>query len=251
MNQPQDLTDDVALVTGATRGIGRAILLELAGRGARVIGTATSESGAEAIRAALAERGYAGTGMVLDVADPEQITSVVQQITQDHGTPTILVNNAGITRDNLFMRMKDEEWETILATNLSSVFRVSKACVRGMMKAKRGRIINIGSIVGVTGNAGQVNYAAAKSGVSGLSKSLARELASRGITVNMVAPGFIQTDMTAAMTEEQRAALTQNIPLERLGQPEDIAAAVGFLASPAAGWITGETLHVNGGMHME
>lgn len=246
----QELAGEIALVTGASRGIGRAVLLELASRGASVVGTATSASGAEAITQAIGEGGHTGHGVRLDVTEREEIDACVRDVGEKLGPPTILVNNAGITRDNLFMRMKDEEWDALLETNLSSVYRLSRACVRGMMKARRGRIINIGSVVGTTGNPGQANYAAAKAGVLGLSKSLARELASRGITVNVVAPGFVETDMTAAMTEEQRSSLLAGIPLERLGQPEDIAAAVAFLASPAAGWITGETLHVNGGMYM-
>ena len=245
-----DLQQDIALVTGASRGIGRAILEALGRHGASVIGTATSDGGAEAIQQRLEELGLQGTGMALDVTDPGQVSDVVTAVGQSYGAPTILVNNAGVTRDNLIMRMKDEEWEELIDTNLSSVYRMSKACLRGMMKARRGRIINIGSVVGATGNAGQGNYAAAKAGISGLTKSMARELGTREITVNMVAPGFVETDMTAAMSEEQRSALIANVPLERLGKPEDIAAAVAFLASPAASYITGETLHVNGGMYM-
>nr|WP_274519802.1 MULTISPECIES: 3-oxoacyl-ACP reductase FabG [unclassified Halorhodospira] len=240
----------IALVTGASRGIGQAVLESLGRAGATVIGTATSEQGAEGIRQRLSEAGLMGTGMALDVTDSEQIAEVLGAIGRDFGAPTILVNNAGITRDNLLMRMKDDEWDQIIDTNLSSVYRMSKACLRGMMKARGGRIINIGSVVGAMGNAGQANYSAAKAGIMGLTKSMARELGARNITVNTVAPGFIETDMTAAMSEEQRAALIGNVPLERLGSPEDIAAAVTFLASPSAGYITGETLHVNGGMHM-
>nr|WP_207189810.1 3-oxoacyl-ACP reductase FabG [Halorhodospira halophila] len=240
----------IALVTGASRGIGQAVLESLGRAGATVIGTATSEQGAEGIRQRLSEAGLMGTGMALDVTDSEQIAEVLGAIGRDFGAPTILVNNAGITRDNLLMRMKDDEWDQIMDTNLSSVYRMSKACLRGMMKARGGRIINIGSVVGAMGNAGQANYSAAKAGIMGLTKSMARELGARNITVNTVAPGFIETDMTAAMSEEQRAALIGNVPLERLGSPEDIAAAVTFLASPSAGYITGETLHVNGGMHM-
>nr|WP_207161035.1 3-oxoacyl-ACP reductase FabG [Halorhodospira halophila] len=240
----------IALVTGASRGIGRAVLEALGQAGATVIGTATSDQGAEAIRQRLAEAGLQGTGMALDVTDSEQVGEVVTAIGRDFGAPTILVNNAGITRDNLLMRMKDDEWDQIIDTNLSSVYRMSKACLRGMMKARGGRIINIGSVVGAMGNAGQANYSAAKAGIMGLTKSMARELGARNITVNTVAPGFIETDMTAAMSEDQRAALIGNVPLERLGSPEDIAAAVTFLASPSAGYITGETLHVNGGMYM-
>ncbi|MCG5539817.1 MULTISPECIES: 3-oxoacyl-ACP reductase FabG [unclassified Halorhodospira] len=250
MHGKDDLQGQIALVTGASRGIGQAVLESLGRAGATVIGTATSEQGAEGIRQRLSEAGLMGTGMALDVTDSEQIAEVLGAIGRDFGAPTILVNNAGITRDNLLMRMKDDEWDQIIDTNLSSVYRMSKACLRGMMKARGGRIINIGSVVGAMGNAGQANYSAAKAGIMGLTKSMARELGARNITVNTVAPGFIETDMTAAMSEEQRAALIGNVPLERLGSPEDIAAAVTFLASPSAGYITGETLHVNGGMHM-
>ncbi len=250
MHGKDDLQGQIALVTGASRGIGRAVLEALGRSGATVIGTATSEQGAEGIRQRLSEAGLQGTGMALDVTDSEQIGEVLASIGRDFGAPTILVNNAGITRDNLLMRMKDDEWDQIIDTNLSSVYRMSKACLRGMMKARGGRIINIGSVVGAMGNAGQANYSAAKAGIMGLTKSMARELGARNITVNTVAPGFIETDMTAAMSEDQRAALIGNVPLERLGSPEDIAAAVSFLASPAAGYITGETLHVNGGMYM-
>ncbi|MCC3750344.1 MAG: 3-oxoacyl-ACP reductase FabG [Halorhodospira halophila] len=250
MHGKDDLQGHIALVTGASRGIGQAVLESLGRTGATVIGTATSEQGAEGIRQRLSEAGLMGTGMALDVTDSEQIAEVLGAIGRDFGAPTILVNNAGITRDNLLMRMKDDEWDQIIDTNLSSVYRMSKACLRGMMKARGGRIINIGSVVGAIGNAGQANYSAAKAGIMGLTKSMARELGARNITVNTVAPGFIETDMTAAMSEEQRAALIGNVPLERLGSPEDIAAAVTFLASPSAGYITGETLHVNGGMHM-
>jgi len=246
----KSLENEVALVTGASRGIGRAVAMELGRRGAKVVGTATSQKGAEAITAALAEAGWVGEGMVLDVTDSDSIDAAMEQIQAKFGTPTILVNNAGITRDNLLMRMKDEEWDAILNTNLSSVYRLSKAVLRGMMKLRRGRIVNIASVVGLAGNAGQANYAAAKAGVIGFSKSLAREVGSRGITVNTVAPGFIDTDMTRALSEEQRSALLGQIPLGRLGQPEEIAAAVAFLASPEAGYITGETLSVNGGMYM-
>ena len=241
------LQGEIALVTGASRGIGKAIARELAVRGATVGGTATSEAGAEAISEYLGEQ---GRGMVLDVTDPASIEAVVKAINDDFGAVTILVNNAGITRDMLMMRMKDEDWEVVIQTNLTSIFRVSRACMRGMMKARRGRIVNIGSVVGSTGNPGQVNYAAAKAGILGLTKSMARELGSRGITVNTVAPGFIDTDMTRELSDEQREALTGQIPLGRLGQPEDIAHAVAFLASDEAGYITGETLHVNGGMFM-
>ncbi|MBD3754628.1 MAG: 3-oxoacyl-ACP reductase FabG [Gammaproteobacteria bacterium] len=244
------LTGQVALVTGASRGIGKAIALDLAAQGAIVIGTATSESGAQSISDYLAEAGAKGTGKCLNVTSVEMIGEVLEQITQEFGVPTILVNNAGITRDNLLMRMKDEEWDDIIQTNLNSVYRMSKACLRGMMKAKGGRIINIASVVGVMGNAGQTNYAAAKAGIIGFSKSLAREVGTRNITVNTIAPGFIDTDMTRALPEEQRAALTTQIPLNRLGQPEDIAKAVTFLAGEGGSYITGQTLNVNGGMYM-
>jgi 3-oxoacyl-[acyl-carrier protein] reductase len=238
---------DVALVTGASRGIGRAIAEALAAQGAKVIGTATTDSGAEAISAYLGDQ---GVGLAMDVSNPDSVAAGIAAIEKDHGTITILVNNAGITRDNLLMRMKDDEWQSIMDTNLSSIYRLSKAVLRGMMKARRGRIISITSVVGAMGNAGQTNYAAAKAGVMGFSKSLAREVGSRGITVNTVAPGFIDTDMTRALPEEQRAALAQQIPLGRLGGVEDVAAAVAYLASPAAAYVTGQTLHVNGGMYM-
>ncbi len=244
------LTGKVAFVTGASRGIGKAIALELAAQGAIVIGTATSESGADNISAYLKEAGVQGAGRCLNVTDGEMITSVLADVTKTFGVPTILVNNAGITRDNLLMRMKDDEWDDIIQTNLSSVFRMSKACLRGMMKAKGGRIINIASVVGVMGNAGQTNYAAAKAGIIGFSKSLAREVGTRNITVNTIAPGFIDTDMTRGLPEEQRAALTQQIPLSRLGSPEDIAKSVSFLAGESGAYITGQTLNVNGGMYM-
>jgi len=245
-----ELKGEVALVTGASRGIGKAIAHRLGQMGATVIGTATSESGAETIGDALKEAGLEGAGMALDVTDAESVASVIAAIQDQFGAPTILVNNAGITRDNLMMRMKDEEWDSIIETNLTSVYRVTKACLRGMMKARKGRIISISSVVGAAGNAGQTNYAAAKAGVIGFSKSLAREVGPRGVTVNVVAPGFIDTDMTRALPEAQREALLGQIPANRLGQPEEIAAAVGFLASPGAGYMTGETLHVNGGMYM-
>ncbi|BCN93056.1 beta-ketoacyl-ACP reductase [Thiomicrorhabdus immobilis] len=244
------LTGKVAFVTGASRGIGKAIALDLAAQGATVIGTATSDKGAEAISAYLAEAGAKGAGRCLNVTDADAITDVLADVTKEFGVPTILVNNAGITRDNLLMRMKDEEWDDIMQTNLTSVFRMSKACLRGMMKAKGGRIINIASVVGVMGNAGQTNYAAAKAGIIGFSKSLAREVGARNITVNTIAPGFIDTDMTKALPEEQRAALTTQIPLQSLGQPEDIAKAVTFLAGDGGAYITGQTLNVNGGMYM-
>jgi 3-oxoacyl-[acyl-carrier protein] reductase len=246
-----NLEGQVALVTGASRGIGKAIAQELARLGAVVIGTATSQSGADAISAYLADvRPGAGRGMVLDVNDAERCNSIVADIQKECGSLSILVNNAGITQDQLAMRMKDEEWDAVIATNLTSVARLSRAVLRGMMKARHGRIINITSVVGVAGNPGQMNYAAAKAGVAGMSRALAREIGSRNITVNCVAPGFIDTDMTRALDQDQVSALLQQIPLARLGQPEDIAAAVAFLASPQAGYITGSTLHVNGGMHM-
>lgn len=245
-----ELAQDIALVTGASRGIGRAIAQELARRGATVIGTATSEAGAQGIAQWLAESGGKGRGAVLDVADPASIDALLKDVEAREGAPSILVNNAGITRDNLLLRMKNEEWDDILATNLGSVFRMSKGVLRGMMKARRGRIISIASVVGVMGNAGQTNYAAAKAGIIGFSKSLAREVGSRGITVNVVAPGFIATDMTAKLPAEQKQQLAAQVALGRLGTPEDIAHAVAFLASPQASYITGETLHVNGGMYM-
>ena len=244
------LENEIAFVSGASRGIGKEIALALGAQGATVIGTATSENGAENISNYLKENDIKGQGMVMNVTDQDSITDTVKAIAEGFGTPTILINNAGITRDNLVMRMKDAEWDDIMNTNLSSIFRVSRACLRGMMKAKKGRIISIASVVGLTGNAGQANYSAAKAGVIGFSKSLAREIGSRGITVNVVAPGFIDTDMTRALPEEQRNALLGQIPLGRLGSAAEIAHAVVFLASPAASYITGETLHVNGGMFM-
>jgi 3-oxoacyl-[acyl-carrier protein] reductase len=244
------LENEIALVTGASRGIGAAIADTLGKNGAVVVGTATSEAGASAISDRFKSSGINGIGKVLNVTDHNSVASVIKEIGSEFGAPTILVNNAGITRDNLMLRMKDEEWADIMETNLTSVFRVSKACLRGMMKAQRGRIINVGSVVGSSGNPGQANYAAAKAGILGFSKSLAREVGSRNITVNTVAPGFIDTDMTRELPEEQRNALLGNIPLGRLGSPDEIAKAVLFLASDAASYITGETLHVNGGMFM-
>jgi 3-oxoacyl-[acyl-carrier protein] reductase len=245
------LSGKVALVTGASRGIGRAIAVELGKAGATVAGTATSQAGADAISLAFTDAGIAGVGVALNVNDAAQVDQVVKDVTQRLGDIAILVNNAGITRDNLLLRMKDDEWDGILDTNLKSVYRLSKAVLRGMMKARAGRIINIGSVVGTTGNAGQANYAAAKAGMIGFSKSLAREIGSRNITVNCVAPGFIDTDMTRSLSEDQRKALIGQIPLGRLGAAADVAAAVLFLASPGAAYITGATLHVNGGMVMD
>jgi 3-oxoacyl-[acyl-carrier protein] reductase len=244
------LDGEIALVTGASRGIGKAVALRLGNDGATVIGTATSDAGAEKITAYLKENGITGMGVMLNVTDQTSIDSVLETITKEFGAPTILVNNAGITRDNLLMRMKQEEWDDIIDTNLTSVYRLSKACMRAMTKARKGRIISISSVVGAAGNAGQTNYAAAKAGLLGFTKSLARELGARGVTVNAVAPGFIDTDMTKALPDAQREALLTGIPLNRLGQPEEIAAAVAFLASAGAAYITGETLHVNGGMYM-
>jgi 3-oxoacyl-[acyl-carrier protein] reductase len=242
-----NLEGKIALVTGASRGIGRAIAELLVERGATVIGTATSENGAAAISDYLGEN---GKGMALNVTQLESIESVIKSINDEFGGLDILVNNAGITRDNLLMRMKDDEWTDIIDTNLSSIFRLSKTVLRGMMKKRNGRIINVGSVVGTMGNAGQTNYAAAKAGVIGFTKSMAREVASRGVTVNTVAPGFIETDMTKALNDEQRAATLAQVPAGRLGDPREIASAVAFLASPEAAYITGETLHVNGGMYM-
>jgi 3-oxoacyl-[acyl-carrier protein] reductase len=241
---------DVALVTGASRGLGQAIALELARRGVTVVGTATTESGAAGITRYLGDGGFKGRGLVLNVASQDSVDALIKDIEAREGAPLVLVNNAGITRDNLLLRMKAEEWDEIMNTNLGSIFRLSKAVLRGMMKARRGRIISIASVVGVMGNAGQTNYAAAKAGIIGFSKSLAREVGSRGITVNVVAPGFIATDMTAKLAAEQQQQLIDRVALGRLGAPEDIAHAVAFLASPQAGYITGETLHVNGGMYM-
>jgi 3-oxoacyl-[acyl-carrier protein] reductase len=240
----------VALVTGASRGIGAAIALKLARQGMMVVGTATSAAGADAIGAALAAVGLSGGGMVMNVNDAAQVDQALERIAAEFGDVAILVNNAAITRDNLLLRMKEEEWDDILSTNLKSVYRLSKQVLRGMMKARCGRIINITSVVGATGNAGQANYAAAKAGIVGFSKALAREVGSRNITVNCVAPGFIDTDMTRALPDTQRSAMIGQIPLGRLGTPDDVAAAVAFLATPEAGYITGCTLHVNGGMYM-
>lgn len=245
------LENQVALVTGASRGIGRAIAMELARRGATVVGTATSDSGAAAITDYLhALRPDAGQGALLNVNDVAESNALIETVAKNFGGPSILVNNAGITHDQLAMRMKDEEWDAVIATNLTAVARLSRAVLRSMMKAKFGRIINITSVVGSAGNAGQMNYAAAKAGVAGMSRALAREIGSRNITVNCVAPGFIDTDMTKALNETQVAALLQQIPLGRFGLPEDVAAAVAFLASDEAAYVTGSTLHVNGGMYM-
>jgi 3-oxoacyl-[acyl-carrier protein] reductase len=244
------LAGEFALITGATRGIGRAIALELGKRGARVAGTATTEAGAQAIDAYLAEAGITGRGLVLNVADAGAVEACFKAVEAAEGTPSILVNNAGITRDGLLMRMSADDWQAVLETDLGAVYRTCKAVMRGMMKARRGRIVNIASVIGVMGNAGQTNYAAAKAGMIGFSKSLAREVGSRNITVNVVAPGFIVTDMTDALGEAQKTSLLAQVPLGRLGSPADIATAVAFLAGPEAAYITGETLHVNGGMYM-
>lgn len=244
------LEQEIALVTGASRGIGQAIALELGRRGAQVIGTATTDTGAQAITGTLAAENVRGRGMVLDVTRTDSIDRLIKQVNDEYGAPTILVNNAGITRDNLLMRLKEDDWDAVINTNLSSVYRLSKACLRGMMKAKRGRVINVASVVGLTGNPGQANYAAAKAGILGFTKSLAREVGSRNITANTVAPGFIDTDMTRALPDDQRRKLLESIPLGRLGDVEDIAHAVAFLASAEGGYISGETLNVNGGMYM-
>ncbi|RRJ84703.1 3-oxoacyl-ACP reductase FabG [Aestuariirhabdus litorea] len=245
-----NLNGKIALVTGASRGIGQAIALQLGKLGATVVGTATSDAGAEKIAATLAENGVTGTGMTLDVCDDQSIDTLIKAITEQFGAPLILVNNAGITQDNILMRMKDAQWDDVISTNLSSIYKLSKACLRGMTKARWGRIINISSVVGSMGNLGQTNYAAAKAGVEGFSRSLAREIGSRGITVNSVAPGFIDTDMTKDLPEDHKTHLLAQIPAARLGKPEEIAAAVAFLASEGGGYVTGETLHVNGGMYM-
>jgi 3-oxoacyl-[acyl-carrier protein] reductase len=244
------LAGKVALVTGASRGIGQAIALELGRMGATVIGTATSAAGADQIGATLAQAGCAGRGAVLDVADPAGVEPLVDALAKAEGAPLILVNNAGITRDNLALRMKPEEWQAVIETNLAGVFRMSQAVLRGMTRARWGRIVNVTSVVGSMGNAGQANYAAAKAGVAGMSRALAQEIGSRGITVNCVAPGFIDTDMTRALSADQTAAMKQRIALGRFGEVSEVAAAVGFLCSPSAGYITGTTLHVNGGMYM-
>ena len=244
-----DLSGKIVLVTGASRGIGQAIALSLGGAGATIIGTATSEKGADAISATLKAKGLSGEGMALNVTDNDQIAEVMKNITDNYGAVDILVNNAGITRDNLLMRMKEDEWDDIMNTNLKSVYKMSKAVLRGMMKKREGRIISIASVVGAMGNAGQTNYAAAKAGIMGFTKSLAREVGARGITVNCVAPGFIKTDMTDSLPEEQKDALSKQIPMGRLGSVEEIASSVLFLASDAGAYITAQTLHVNGGMY--
>ena len=240
----------IVLVTGATRGIGRAIALRLGSEGATIVGTATSEAGAKSITEYLREANIAGSGMVLNVTDPDSIEAVVAETESIYGAPSILVNNAGITRDNLLIRMKDDDWDDIISTNLTPIYKLSKRCLRAMTKARSGRIITITSVVGVMGNAGQTNYAAAKAGVIGFSKSLAREVGARGITVNAVAPGFIDTDMTSSLADEHKTVLLSQVPIKRLGTPEEIAGAVSYLASDDAAYITGETIHVNGGMYM-
>lgn len=250
MTDKKLLEGEVALITGASRGIGEAIAMALGEAGATVVGTATTEAGANAISERFKASGFTGIGMVLNVTDPELVTSTVKAVGEMYGNPSILVNNAGITRDNLLMRMKEDEWNSIIDTNLSSIFRLSKACLRGMMKARHGRVINIGSVVGSSGNPGQTNYSAAKAGMLGFTKAMAREVGSRGITVNAIAPGLIDTDMTRELPQEQRDALLANIPLNRLGSAQEIASTVVFLASAGAAYITGETLHVNGGMYM-
>jgi 3-oxoacyl-[acyl-carrier protein] reductase len=244
------LKDQIALVTGSSRGIGQAVALELGRQGAFVIGTATSAKGLRSIEMTLNDHGIAGKALVLDVADPQSVASVTQTLAAEEHMPTILVNNAGITRDNVLVRMSEEEWSSVINTNLTSVYRLCKAYLRAMMKARNGRIINMTSVVGLSGNAGQVNYAAAKAGIIGLTRALAREVASRGITVNAVAPGFIDTDMTSNLSDRQRSAILEQIPLNRLGQTSEVAAAVAFLASPAAAYITGEVVNINGGMYM-
>jgi 3-oxoacyl-[acyl-carrier protein] reductase len=250
MSNNQSLTGEIVIVTGASRGIGKTIALALGAQGATVVGTATSDKGAEAITKYLSESSIKGKGMMLNVTEQESVDHVMTEMTEAFGAPSILINNAGITRDNLLMRMKEDEWNDIINTNLTSVYRMSKACIRAMTKARKGRIISISSVVGASGNAGQTNYSAAKAGLIGFTKSLAREVGARGITVNAVAPGFIDTDMTRALPDAQKEALLSSIPLKRLGNPEEIASAVAFLASPGAAYISGETLHVNGGMYM-
>lgn len=245
-----NLDDEIALVTGASRGIGAAIAQRLGMAGATVIGTATSDAGAQSISARLAAQGVNGKGLRLDVTDPESIAAALSCVEADFGAVSVLVNNAGITRDTLMMRMKDDDWQAVIDTNLSSVYRLSRACLRSMVKARKGRIISIASVVGAVGNAGQANYAAAKAGIVGFSKSLAREVGARGITVNVVAPGFIDTDMTRGLTTHQSQALMAQIPQARFGSPMDVANAVAFLASDQAAYVTGESLHVNGGMYM-
>ena len=244
------LEGKVALVTGASRGIGKAIAHALAAQGADVVGTATSAAGAEAISQSLADAGFKGYGIVMDVSDPDSIESGLNELTEKSGSPLILVNNAGITRDNLLMRLKEDDWTSVLETNLTSVYRLSKVVLRGMAKARWGRIINISSVVAGMGNPGQGNYCAAKAGVEGFTRSLAKEMSNRGITANCVAPGFIDTDMTKKLDDKQREAMLEIIPAGRLGEPEEVAAVVAFLASDAAGYVTGETIHVNGGMYM-
>ena len=246
----QILQNQIALVTGASRGIGQAIALDLAKQGATVIGTATTAEGAEKITQLFAQNKLSGKGLVLNVTDATSVETALQDIKTQFGAPTILINNAGITKDNLMLRMKDEEWDAVINTNLNAIFRLTKLCLKDMLKARFGRIINISSVVGATGNPGQANYCAAKAGVIGFSKSLAQEVASRGITVNIVAPGFIETDMTNVLNEQQKTALLAKIPSDRLGQPADIAYACSFLAGPQADYITGQTLHINGGMYM-
>jgi 3-oxoacyl-[acyl-carrier protein] reductase len=245
------LQNQLAFITGASRGIGQAIALELGRQGATIVGTATTEDGAQIISQYLKETGVKGAGMTLNVNNTAQLESVLKAVHERFGDIAILVNNAGITRDNLLIRMKDEEWDEIMETDLKSVFRLSRAVLRAMMRARYGRIINISSVVGATGNMGQSNYAAAKAGIIGFSKSLAREVGSRNITVNCIAPGFVETDMTRALNDNQRQSLLQQVPLGRLGRPEEVASAAAFIASPAAGYITGATLHVNGGMYMD
>ncbi len=245
-----NLENRVALVTGASRGIGKAIAIKLAQQGVSVVGTATTEKGAESISAYLTEAGFEGYGMALDVTKAESVEAVLSVVNDKSGAPAILVNNAGVTRDNLFLRLDEDEWQTVIDTNLTAVYRMSKACIRNMFRARWGRIINIGSVVGSSGNAGQANYAAAKSGLLGLTKSVAAEVAGRGVTANMVSPGFIDTDMTSVLPDSVQEELLKRIPMKKLGKPEDIAAAVLFLASDMAAYITGETIHVNGGMYM-